>query len=107
MLKPLHGNIILKEISEKKQIKGIIIPKQFSANQIIFAKVVALPEEELHIKNLEIGRYVVLGYSPVWEKKYKHRYEDEDYLIVNEYAILAIVSDNQLLELIDVEETIK
>ena len=27
MLKPLNGNIILKEIPEKKQFKGIIIPK--------------------------------------------------------------------------------
>lgn len=106
MLKPLHGNIILKEIPEKKQFKGIIIPKQFAANQIIFAKVIALPEEELHIKNLKIGQYVILGYSPVWEKKYKHKYNDEEYLIVDEYAILAIVNDNELLELIDVEENI-
>ncbi len=106
MLKPLHGNIILKEIPEKKQFKGIIIPKQFAANQIIFAKVIALPEEELHIKNLKIGQYVVLGYSPVWEKKYKHKCNNEEYLIVDEYAILAIVNDNELLELIDVEENI-
>ncbi len=106
MLKPLHGNIILKEIPEKKQFKGIIIPKQFAANQIIFAKIIALPEEELHIKDLKIGQYVVLGYSPVWEKKYKHKYNNEEYLIVDEYAILAIVNDNELLELIDVEENI-
>lgn len=106
MLKPLHGNIILKEIPEKKQFKGIIIPKQFAANQIIFAKIIALPEEELHIKDLKIGQYVVLGYSPVWEKKYKHKYNNEEYLIVDEYAILAIVNDNELLELIDVEENV-
>nr|DAW34209.1 MAG TPA: 10 kDa chaperonin [Caudoviricetes sp.] len=106
MLKPLNGNIILKEIPEKKQFKGIIIPKQFAANQIIFAKVIALSEEELHIKNLKIGQYVVLGYSPVWEKKYKHKYNNEEYLIVDEYAILAIVNDNELLELIDVEENV-
>lgn len=106
MLKPLHGNIILKEIPEKKQFRGIIIPKQFAANQIIFAKIIALPEEELHIKDLKIGQYVVLGYSPVWEKKYKHRYNNEEYLIVDEYAILAIVNDNELLEFIDVEENI-
>lgn len=106
MLKPLHGNIILKEIPEKKQFKGIIIPKQFAANQIIFAKIIALPEEELHIKDLKIDQYVVLGYSPVWEKKYKHKYNNEEYLIVDEYAILAIVNDNELLELIDVEENV-
>ncbi len=106
MLKPLNGNIILKEIPEKKQFKGIIIPKQFTANQIIFAKVIALPEEELHIKDLKIGQYVVLGYSPVWEKKYKHKYNNEEYLIIDEYAILAIVNNNELLELIDVEENV-
>lgn len=106
MLKPLHGNIILKEIPEKKTFKGLIIPKQYAANQIIFAQVIALPEEEIHIKDLKVGQYVVLGYSPVWEKRYKHRYNDEDFLIVDEYAILAIVNDNELLELIDTEELI-
>ena len=104
MLKPLNGNIILKEIPEKKQFKGIIIPKQYAANQIIFAKIIALPDKELHIKNLKIGQYVVLGYSPVWEKRYTYKYEDEKYLIVDEYAILAIINDSELIELIDVEE---
>lgn len=101
---PLNGRIILKEISEKKTFKGIIIPKQFAANQIIFAQVVALPKEELNTKNLKVGDYVVLGYSPVWEKKFKHKIYDEDYLIVDEYSILAIVTDAELLDLVDVEE---
>ena len=103
-MKPLNGHIILKEIQEKKTFKGIIIPKQLAANQITFAKVIALPEKKLDTQNLKVGDYVVLGYSPVWEKKYKHKYKDEDYLIVDEYAILAIVTDFELMDLIDVEE---
>ena len=51
MIKPLNGNILLKKIPEKKQFKGIIIPKQFAANQIIFAKVIALPDKKLNIRN--------------------------------------------------------
>ena len=103
-MKPLNGHIILKEIQEKKMFKGIIIPTQLAANQITFAKVVALPEKELDTKNLKIGDYVVLGYSPVWEKKYKHKYDGKEYLIVDEYAILAVVTDVELMDLIDVEE---
>ena len=103
MIKPLDHNIILKEVSQKEQFKGIIIPKQLAANQIIFAKVIALPDKPLNTKNLRVGNYVVLGYSPVWEKRYKHKIYDKDYLIVDEYAILAIVND-EMLELIDVED---
>ena len=103
-MQPLNGRIILQEISEKKTFKGIIIPKQLAANQIIFAKVIALPKEELNTKDLKVGDYVVLGYSPVWEKRYKHRIYNQDYLIVDEYAILAIIKDPELLDLVDVEE---
>ena len=103
-MKPLNGHIILKEIQEKKTIKGILIPKQYAANQIIFAKVLALPDEELDTKDLKVNDYVVLGYSPVWEKKFKHKINGEDVLIVNEYAILAIIKDAELMDLVDVEE---
>ena len=100
-MKPLNGHLILKEISEKKLFKGIIIPKQLAANQITFATVIALPDKELDTKDLKVNDYVVLGYSPVWEKKYKHKIYDEEYLIVDEYAILAIVTDLELMDLID------
>lgn len=103
-MKPLNGRIILKEVLEKKLFKGIIIPKQLAANQITFAKVIAMPKEELDTKNLKIGDYVILGYSPVWEKKFKHRINNEDYLIVDEYSILAIINESKLLDLVDVEE---
>lgn len=103
-MKPLHGNIILKEIPEKKTFKGIIIPQQAAVNQITFAKVIALPDEPLDTKNLNVGDYVALGYSPVWGKKYKHHINDEDYLIINEYAILAIIKDAELMDLIDAED---
>ena len=72
-MQPLNGRIILQEISEKKSFKGIIIPKQLAANQITFAKVISLPKEELDTKDLKVGDYVILGYSPVWEKNYKHK----------------------------------
>lgn len=103
-MRPLNGKIILQEVSEKKSFKGIIIPQQLAANQITFAKVIALPNEELDTKNLKINDYVVLGYSPVWEKRYKHHINDQDYLIVDEYAILAVIKDPELLDLVDVEE---
>lgn len=103
-MQPLNGRIILQEVSEKKLIKGIIIPKQLAANQITFARVVALPKEKLATQNLKIGDYVVLGYSPVWEKRYKHKLYDKEYLIVDEYAILAIITNPELLDLVDVEE---
>ena len=103
-MQPLNGHIILKEISEKKSFKGIIIPKQLAANQITFAEVIALPKEKLNIENLKVGDYVVLGYSPVWEKKFKHKIYDKEYLIVDEYAILAIIKDPELLDLVNVED---
>lgn len=102
-MRPLNKRIILKEIQEKKRFKGIIIPKQFAANQITFAKVIALPKEELDTKNIKVGDYVVLGYSPIWEKKFKHKIYDEDYLIVDEYSILAIINDTEILSLADIE----
>ena len=103
-MRPLNGNIILKEIKEKKKFNWIIIPQQLVANQITFAKVIALPDKPLDTKELKIGDYVILGYSPVWEKKYKHKLYDKEYLIVNEYSILAIIKDPELLDLADTEE---
>ena len=104
-MQPLNGRIILQEVSEKKLFKGIIIPKQLAANQITFAKVIALPTNELDTKNIKIGDYVILGYSPVWEKKFKYKIYDKEYLIVDEYAILAIIQDDSLLDLVDTEGT--
>lgn len=102
MLIPINGNIILKEVKEKKIFKGIIIPQQIAANQITFAKVIKLPKKELNTKELKEGDFVVLGYSPVWEKKFKHNVNGEDLLIVNEYAILAIINDSSILSLVDI-----
>ena len=42
----------------------------------------------------------------MWEKRYKYKYENEEYFIVNEYAILAIVNDDEIFELIDMEEIV-
>lgn len=105
-MQPLNNHIILKQLQENKSLKGLIIPKQYAANQIIFAKVVALPKEKLDTKNLKVGNYVVLGYSPVWEKKYKHKIGNSEYLIVDEYAILGIIEDPELLDRINLEDNV-
>ena len=102
MITPINKNIVLKEIEEKKTINGIIIPKTVDALHITFAQVVALPTETLWHKNLKINDYVVLGYSPVWEKRYKHKYCDEEYLIVPETAILGIITNNDMMNLVNV-----
>ena len=104
MLKPLHHNLILKEVKEKHNYNGIILPPNISVNKIMFAKIVALPENELDIKNLEVGQIVLLGYSPLWENKYKHIIDGEEYYIINEYSILAIIRDNNILELLNTNE---
>ncbi len=103
-MKPLNGRVILKELKEKKKIKGLLIPQQVLANQLTFAKVVAIPDKSLDTKNLKVGDYVVLGYSPIWEKKYKYKVDNEYYLVVSEYAILAIINDSEVLDLVDTEE---
>ena len=103
-MQPLNNHIILKQLQENKSLRGLIIPQQYAANQITFAKVIDLPKEPLNTKNLKVGDYVVLGYSPVWERKYKHKIGDEEYLIVDEYAILGIVNDPELLDRINLEE---
>lgn len=103
-MKPINRKVILKECHEKKLINGIVIPQQAAVNQITFAKVIELPDDELHTKELKVGDYVILGYSPIWEKKFKHHYNDEDYLIVDEYAILAIIKDINILDLINMED---
>jgi len=97
---PINGNIILKEVKEKQKFQGIILPKQFAANQVMFAKIIALPKEKLNTPCLYVGQYVVMGASPIWEKKFKHKIYDEEYFIINEYAIFATIDSNE----IDIEE---
>ena len=103
-MKPLNKHIILKEVLENKTFKGIIIPKQIAANQATFAQIIALPDEQINTNNFHVGQYVVLGYSPIWEKKYKHRYNNEDYLIIDEYSILETINDDDAKELLDIAQ---
>ena len=105
-MKPLNGNIILKEIEEDRTFKGIILPKEVSVNKVMFAQIVALPNN-LNTKNLKEGQYVILGYSPIWAKKYRYKYQDEYYFIVNEYAILGIIHDKETFDLLNVGKGIK
>jgi len=106
MLKMINKQIALEFVSEKKNISGIIIPKQIAANQITFAKIVALPNEELECKDFKLNQYVVLGASPVWEKHHKHIIGKDIYYIVSEYDILAIIDDDNAMQLIDTKEFI-
>lgn len=99
---PVNNKIILQEISEKKQINGVIIPKQIAANQIIFAKIISLPETEINTSELHEGQYVILGWSPIWNKKYKHKYEGQDYLFVDEFSILATIPNEYVEDLIEI-----
>lgn len=102
-MKPINNKIILQEIPEKKQINGIIIPQQIAANQIIFAKIISLPNTKINTPGLYEGQYVILGWSPIWNKKYKHNYEGQDYLFVDEYCILATIPNKYINDLIDIE----
>ena len=101
---PTKNNILIKKIEEKNNFKNIIIPDSIDVNHIMFAQIVAIPKEPLFTKNLKVNDYVILGYSPVWDKKFKHIIDEETYYIVSEHAILSIIVDNNILELMKIEE---
>lgn len=97
-MKPLNGQIILQEVEQNKKFKGIYLPKEYDVNKVMIAKIIALPDK-LESKNLKTGQYVILGYSPIWVNKFRYKYKDEYYFIVNEYSILGIINDNTISEL--------
>ena len=104
MLKSLQHNVILKEVEEKHTYNGIVLPANISVNKTMFAKIIALPDTSLDTKQLQVGQIVLLGYSPLWENKYLHIIDNEKYYIINEYAILGIIHDNNILELLNINE---
>ena len=85
MLKPLHDYVILKkEKVENTTASGIILtsPKEETSNQ---AKVVAVgPQCQSHL--IEGMTVIFKEYSGT-----KFNKDDEDYIIINEKDILAIV----------------
>lgn len=92
MLKPLHDNVILKkEEVEKKTASGIILTDS-SAKEPAVAKVVAVGEgKEKDGKRIPV---CVCVNDRVVYKEYagsKLEYEDEEYLIVSENDILAVI----------------
>lgn len=92
MLKPLHDNVVLKkEQAEKKTASGIILTGDVK-EQPSFATVVAvgagaMVEGKLVPMTVKVGDKVVF-------KKYsttEFKFEEEEYLIIAEKDILAVI----------------
>ena len=104
ILKTINNKIILREIPENKTIKGIIIPQQLAANRILFAKIIKLPNTKLDNQLLQEGQLVILGFSPIWEKKFTYKLNKDKYIIVDEYAIIGIIDVDKAIDLIDIDK---
>lgn len=92
MLEPLYGNVLLKKEVEEKTTKSGIILTDASKEKPSLAKVIACGEGRV-----EDGKVVPMKVKKddiVVFKKYagtEFTFEDENYLIVSEEDILAIV----------------
>lgn len=92
MLEPLYGNVLLKKEVEEKTTKSGIILSDTSKEKPSLAKVIACGEGRI-----EDGKVVPMKVKKddvVVFKKYsgmEFEYENENYLIVSEEDILAIV----------------
>ena len=90
---PILNKLILKEIPQTNFHNGLFIPSTISAQQVVFAEVVLLPQTHIDCDKLTVGTKVALGWSPIWNKKFKYKIDGDDYLIVDEWAILGIITD--------------
>ncbi len=92
MLKPLHDNVVLKkEKAEKKTASGIILSGD-AKEQPQFATIVAIGEGAL-VDGKRVPLSVKIGDKVVY-KKYSAtelKIEEEEYLVIAEKDILAIV----------------
>ncbi len=92
MLKPLHDNVVLKkEKAEKKTASGIILSGD-AKEQPQFATVVAIGEGA-QVDGKRVPLSVKIGDKVVY-KKYSAtelKIEEEEYLVIAEKDILAIV----------------
>jgi len=92
MLKPLHDNVVLKkEKVEKKTASGIILTGDVK-EQPSFAEVIAVGEGAL-VDGKRVSPSVKVGDKVVY-KKYsttEFKFEDEEFLIIQEKDILAII----------------
>jgi chaperonin GroES len=92
MLKPLHDNVVLKkEKIEKKTASGIILTGDVK-EQPSFASVIAVGEGAV-VDGKKVLPSVKVGDKVVY-KKYSttdFKFEDEEYLIIQEKDILAII----------------
>jgi len=94
MLKPLHDNVVLKkEKAEKKTASGIILTGDVK-EQPSFASVIAVGEGAV-VDGKLVPLSVKVGDKVVY-KRYsttEFKFEDEEYLIIAEKDILAILED--------------
>jgi chaperonin GroES len=94
MLKPLHDNVVLKvEKAEKKTPSGIILTGDVK-EQPQFATVVAVGPGA-RVNNVIVPPTVQMGNRVVF-KKYsttEFKYRDEEYLLIAEKDILAIMEE--------------
>lgn len=92
MLKPLHDNVVLKkEKVEQKTASGIILTGDVK-EQPSFATVVAVGEGNL-VDGKVVPLTVKVGDKVVY-KKYsttEFKFEEEEYLVISEKDILAII----------------
>lgn len=92
MLKPLHDNVVLKkEKTEKKTASGIILTGD-AKEQPSFAAVIAVGEGSI-VDGKLLPLSVKIGDKVVY-KRYsttEFKFEEEEYLIIAEKDILAIL----------------
>jgi chaperonin GroES len=93
-LTPIGGNILVKPVSnEKVSASGIVLPDTVSAEKPQKGKVIALGTGKLSNEGKKIAFNVKVG-DVVMFKKYSPdeiEIDGEDYLIMDEDAILAIL----------------
>lgn len=94
-IKPLHSNVVVKPITEDEVTKsGIVLPDTVDKERPEKGEVVAVGEGRL----LDNGQRAPMGVKKgdvVMFKKYSPdeiKVDDEDYLIVGEQDILAVLS---------------
>lgn len=86
-IKPKTNYIAIKKLKADEDLSGIILPVGVEYNQLLKAEVIALGEDTLNI-NLHVGDKVMLGYSPVWDKKYNYKVDNETFYVVPNSSVL-------------------
>jgi chaperonin GroES len=94
-IKPLHSNVVVKPVTEDEVTKsGIVLPDTVDKERPEKGEVVAVGDGKL-LDNGQRAPMSVKQGDVVMFKKYSPdeiKVDDEDYLIVNEQDILAVLS---------------